>query len=161
MRPVVKALHCVEAFTKGSNEMTSRRATMCLVLILGIAGPPLRAQAAPNCANMFAQMGGAAAGLYAQSRQMIDVCNDKGWTSGPCLAQIAVVAQASVWMWWTSSNYYCQCRPNPNADYCTALGLLPAPPKPAGGGGGLAPVGPPPPKPLAQVDIPDPIIRTE
>ncbi len=129
-----------------------KRAWMCLAVVLSVATASRPASAAPNCANMMAQAGGAAVGLYAQTRQMIDVCGKNGWNSGPCIAQIAVVAQASVWMWWTSSNYYCACTKQPNAQYCAALGLLPAPNPPPAGGGGLAPAGPPPPKPLAQLD---------
>lgn len=136
-----------------------RRFVVCIALISGISTASLPAHAGPNCANMLAQAGGAAVGLYAQTRQLLDVCAKNGWKSGPCIAQLAVVAQGAVWMWWTSSNYYCACTQNPNQNYCAALGLLPAPPAPpaAPGGGGLAPPGPPPPKPVAQVDNPDTI----
>lgn len=116
------------------------------------------AQAGPNCANIMAQAGSAAVGLFAQSQQLIKVCTAQGWTSGPCIAQGLVVASAALWFWWTGTQYYCACTQNPNANYCAAVGALPAPPNPNPPGGGnnpLPPAGPPLPKADARLDVAD------
>ena len=95
---------------------------------------------------MLAQAFSSIVGLGIQSKRMYDVCEDKGWKSGPCAAQALVVAQAAVWAWWTSSQWYCGCYKTPSVQYCAAIGLLPAPAAPpAVGGGVIAPPGPPPP----------------
>jgi hypothetical protein len=121
---------------------------VCGALALAL-GPGRAWAAAPPCGNMMAQAGGAGVSVYAQGQQLVKVCTQNGWDSTQCLAQGAVVGQALVWFWWTSSQWYCQCTKNPPQLYCQAIGALPAPRAPggAGGGGALPPAGPAPPPP--------------
>jgi hypothetical protein len=113
-------------------------------LLASSVGPTEAAN--PACANMAATAVSAVSSLVIQGNRLREVCNDKGWDSGPCAAQAAVVAGAAVWAWWTISQYYCGCSANPPVQYCAAIGLLPAPPAPpAVGGGAIPPPGPPPP----------------